>query len=347
MKKLYTLLVAGALVTGVSAQNIISTHNADRVTPVKANVLTGKAATDTVSWANDVGAAGWQLNGWSSGGFVTGIGVLNNAISTGTAQGYYMGYYFGLASYKIEEVILWCGEKSESGSTTGNLTVNIQLIDDSSSYGNGTITYNITAPGTVVGTATIPWINIDTTLNLNGSLTSVSFASPVFVSSDYAVGVDYADIATNLDTVGFVNNDGQVTDDHQWIYYPGATSNFWAQYEHIVNGGWSKKACYWPVIDRATGIEEASMINGVKMAVSPNPAVDQVKVQYELADNSNVQVQIYDLTGKVVYDMTEVNVAAGVTNNVTIDVSELSAGNYYVSLVANGERSTSKLVLTK
>jgi len=105
---------------------------------------------------------------------------------------------------------------------------------------------------------------------------------------------------------------------------------------------------YWPVVEVNTGIDELHYINGIKFTMAPNPAKNNVKFRYSIEDNSNsVNLAIYDLTGRVVYENTETNVASNTTNTMTVDISSLPAGNYYASLTANGKRMTQKLVVTK
>lgn len=353
MKKFYALIVAGAFATSLNAQNTIQQFQTGAEKTIKSSIAISKTPTDTVGPGQWAGQA--TIVGSTCGGYIAGTGVLgctSTPASFGTtAQGYLMGYpnfAGGATSYKIEEVLLWTYSLEEGGSpNTGNVTVTINAIDDSSKYSGGGNSYAIACPGTQLATTTIPWANLDTA----SGLSVASLGTPLYVAADYAVVVNSDACIAAGDTVGYITSASgdEVTAAHQWFLYPASTP-FYTQMSHVWGSGsapWDRMFGYWPVVDASNSIEEAGFINGISMAVSPNPAINQVKIQYAIQDNNNVKVAIFDLTGKVVYEMTESNVAANTTNNVRVDVSQLPAGNYYVSLVANGERMTQKLVLTK
>ena len=77
--------------------------------------------------------------------------------------------------------------------------------------------------------------------------------------------------------------------------------------------------------------------------IYPNPMQDQGNIAFTLEDNSNVNVKIFSLSGQLVQEINENNVAAG-DNNITFGVTELPAGTYIVRLTAGDRVETSKFI---
>jgi hypothetical protein len=77
--------------------------------------------------------------------------------------------------------------------------------------------------------------------------------------------------------------------------------------------------------------------------VAPNPFRDRFEVQYELAANSNVTIEIYKISGEKVY-------AENVSGNEGINVyrynngTNLAAGTYILHLISEGQRITTKII---
>lgn len=87
-------------------------------------------------------------------------------------------------------------------------------------------------------------------------------------------------------------------------------------------------------IEECTGIAKVGALSGV--SVYPNPTSGVLTVEF----NSNVakSVSVQDLTGRVI--MT----ANGTDSNITVDLSNLAAGVYYVKLQSEGSVSVVKVV---
>lgn len=76
--------------------------------------------------------------------------------------------------------------------------------------------------------------------------------------------------------------------------------------------------------------------------LSPNPAINFVKVQLANASNSPIEVTIMNTSGAVIRQFKFDN---GVNSN-TIDINSLSAGTYYVIVRQNGASTSSVLIKT-
>ena len=86
------------------------------------------------------------------------------------------------------------------------------------------------------------------------------------------------------------------------------------------------------------GIDESAVS---EWTVFPNPNDGQFSLTY-IGANGNVNIEVDDLTGRVVYS-EQVSLAKGANHN--IDLSGLSAGNYNVRLTANGARTEQRLMV--
>jgi FAD synthase len=85
--------------------------------------------------------------------------------------------------------------------------------------------------------------------------------------------------------------------------------------------------------------------NEIGMSIYPNPTSNNATVTFNLANASDVLVNVTDLSGKVAQsiDLGSVNGA----QNVNINVDTLSNGVYMVNVNVNGVVSTQKLVVRK
>ncbi|MCY7409560.1 MAG: PKD domain-containing protein, partial [Chitinophagales bacterium] len=81
-----------------------------------------------------------------------------------------------------------------------------------------------------------------------------------------------------------------------------------------------------------------------KLYVYPNPAVDHVTLSYYLNQQSDLQIQLFDLEGKELLIMNQTQAAIG-WHSYFVNTSLLSKGMYVVKLKAGDQLQTSKLVL--
>ncbi len=80
--------------------------------------------------------------------------------------------------------------------------------------------------------------------------------------------------------------------------------------------------------------------NAESLTIFPNPASSQVTIEYVLKNVNGATIKIYDITGRVVYQM---NLEADLSHT-TLDISALNAGIYLVSLSnVDGHVKTAKL----
>ena len=93
-----------------------------------------------------------------------------------------------------------------------------------------------------------------------------------------------------------------------------------------------------------TGVEEEENFNNI--SVYPNPFRTQATIEFDLEESSNIAVNVYDITGKLVSQFENRNYSVG-NHQLIIDGSKLLGGLYYVNILTDSNVITRKLVLDK
>ncbi|MCB0516071.1 MAG: T9SS type A sorting domain-containing protein [Chitinophagales bacterium] len=88
-------------------------------------------------------------------------------------------------------------------------------------------------------------------------------------------------------------------------------------------------------------VENTSIIQ----ALSPNPANDVASLQIKATENTEALVEIYDVTGRLMYSVYDEEVQANQLQSYHLPLAELSAGVYMVKVrLLNGEQQSMKLL---
>lgn len=94
-----------------------------------------------------------------------------------------------------------------------------------------------------------------------------------------------------------------------------------------------------------SGIENTT--NNVSVSQNyPNPVMSTTAFSYTLAQNANVTVEVFDITGRLVMTMNEGNKAAG-THQAIINAENLNSGSYFYTLTAGDYKTTKNMVVVK
>lgn len=93
-------------------------------------------------------------------------------------------------------------------------------------------------------------------------------------------------------------------------------------------------------LDLPTSLNEISSNNDIFLTLSPNPASDNLLVEFENYSKGSYTLEILDVAGKAVYSQS--NVKDEYTN---IDVKELNSGVYFVRAKGNHKTSVKKLII--
>jgi len=81
--------------------------------------------------------------------------------------------------------------------------------------------------------------------------------------------------------------------------------------------------------------------NVLQMHLTPNPAQDYLNIQYNISANSEVKLNIVDITGKIIRQYTR---NGGASQSVQLEISELESGIYFAQLLSENTLTTQKFV---
>ena len=138
----------------------------------------------------------------------------------------------------------------------------------------------------------------------------------------------------------------QNTVNHEfWISYSGddlcgyGIGNNATQGAYTDNTLWAMK-----VVPNYEGLNVNEAVNPMtNVSVYPNPVQDQLTIQVNASQASEMNISIYNITGQKVME-SNTSVYTGM-NERQINVNELTSGIYFVTVKANGFESTMKFVV--
>jgi hypothetical protein len=79
--------------------------------------------------------------------------------------------------------------------------------------------------------------------------------------------------------------------------------------------------------------------------VYPNPALSSIKIEYQADLSSPVRFEIYNTQGRLVQSVNEMSDSG--TNQIEINVMNLTSGNYFIKLISDKTIKTEKLLVVK
>lgn len=342
MKKLYTLILVSGVAFGTAyAQKSVSPVSLDKNLIPERTKTAERSTRDTLYYDNFYQQTGWAPTLYTSvdanqvpNGFVAG----NNAYGDKQKTQAFAELHPGNA-HKVEAAILWIGLKRfNSGNNNAKVVVRVHQLN-----GNGTLDGGptSTAPGTVLATADLLLSNIDTS-GFNPAIVNFSPAPIINANQNYAISLDVSTLA-NGDTVALVTSSaGEVLTPEQ--SFEQWSSNAW--YSMLAGWGIDLTMFMEVAIDNNTTSVAELAQNEMLLNAFPNPTSNFVSISYSLGKESNVIINIADITGKVVASINEGTKAMGsyITH---FNTSELSAGTYFYSVVTENGTATKKLVVTK
>ncbi|MCF8219369.1 MAG: T9SS type A sorting domain-containing protein [Bacteroidales bacterium] len=331
MKKIYLFIMMIAISGYVIGQERVAGEIEKKMDAslIESMDFTTKTPTDTLVPYGIQNASGLSVARTAEGGYIAGVngyGDLAKAQQFPVTDGYY-----------VEGFLVWVGVKDVLGSagTVDGVLYDMDGNTGSTTAGEGTET----CPGSVLASVSLA---MDTDVDTSGSsFTPVEFANPVLVSDDYAVGLDFTNIGD--DTLGVVHSaDGDAQQSElSWEMW---SDNSWYSILYAWQG-LDIDMAFLPVVDMSTqDINEHEFVNGIRMETYPNPAVEQVNLDFQIQEASNVKVSIMDMTGKIVKTEDFGQKEAG-KHNVKISANDLNSGNYIYVLEADNKRLAKKMVI--
>lgn len=269
-------------------------------------------------------------------------------------------------TYNIAGVVVWVGNLKVNG-TAGKIGFNV--VDFCGFTGltwaskqAGYTTPNQYSPDFTIGTGTTKQTSELTSSKCLDNANVVLFPTPIKVDKNatcvdkFGIEIDLSQIGDDVFGVYSTNlnqgsmGTGNVYKEFSWQYDSGTDA--WYTVLGTTSGAINADMLIFPIIDKtaytaspktnvcdgsSSSIDEnESFINGIKIGeLYPNPASTVTTLDYQIENNSDVAVTIYDMTGKKVAFYDEGNKQAG-SHSIKVDVSKLESGKYICMLSANG-----------
>jgi len=94
-----------------------------------------------------------------------------------------------------------------------------------------------------------------------------------------------------------------------------------------------------------TASVSASLANEIGLTVAPNPGSINSQISFNLAKAGNVNITVFDMTGRVINTITDGTLAAGSHSFSVCADCNPAPGIYFVKVAVDGVSTTSKIVL--
>lgn len=295
-----------------------------------------KAVTDTLWPADAASASGYVLIADSLGGYVLG---------TNSYQSVAIGQHYPVTtSYRIIGGLFWFGYKKVLADES--LTFSVWRFDSLTGYTMAG--EDQPGPGTRLTGFTTTLSNVDTASSLLGAY-CVTFDSSVVVLDDYLIGVDFSTFSgDSLALVSTANGDGK---GKELVWEQWGLNNTW---HTLQASGWGYPALLdvdamiLPLVDLSqAGIGQAPLINGIRCSLWPNPVTDQLHVTLNtLAEENDVEILLFDLTGKSVQSLRAGRLEAG-THEFSLAADGLADGSYLCVISTGTARYATRFIITR
>ena len=303
----------------------------------------------TLNWGTVSGATSynlqWKLSAAGTFTTVSGLTATSYALSGLTANSIY--------NYQVQAV---CGGTTGSYSATSSFTTLAsggggcadQYEPNNSRTGSVTIPTNTTFTAQIANSTDKDWYrfaNTSTAKNIKIDLTTLPF--------------DY-DLKLYKGSTNLLTSENVGTASEQIIYNTTSTaSTSYYAYVYGYNGASSSTQCYTLRVSlssanwrtdgstdgQVTELEVPVLLEEVNFGMFPNPATSQLTVEVPMEDETDVQVAIFDPSGRAA--LQQHRVLGKGDNRMLFDVHALPNGVYFVQ-VRNGEQaSTRKLVVNR
>ena len=109
--------------------------------------------------------------------------------------------------------------------------------------------------------------------------------------------------------------------------------------------------CAWvdyivfPPVDIHTGIIEGMQEQQTTLNLMPNPARSTLFIQYEIANNSAVAINLFDVLGNRIMDIENSSNQAAGKYNLQIDIADVKPGIYLCRIISSKGMITKKLII--
>ncbi|MEL7531678.1 MAG: T9SS type A sorting domain-containing protein [Bacteroidota bacterium] len=268
-------------------------------------------------------------NGW---GFLAGT---NNFSDLEKAQRF---DFSGSAGFNVQEI--WGFFAGATAVGDGDITAKVYSVDGSTG-----------APDALLGTSAIVKTSAVVMPDSLIRPTIFTFASPVdIVDPSFFASIDFSSLYAANDTAGLFTTTNDPVDcgsnESAWEKWG---DNSWHTYTDM--SGWGSD------IDNVIGVMVEFFVTDIEDPKAvwnnltlhpayPNPASEQVSINFDIAETSPVEIVIYSIDGKVIQQVKKGNMPAGAYQEV-IDIQGLAAGTYAYGVFVDGARLMNRFVISR
>jgi hypothetical protein len=86
--------------------------------------------------------------------------------------------------------------------------------------------------------------------------------------------------------------------------------------------------------------------NGLRHTLNPNPFINQAKLSYELENNTQVEINLYDSSGDLIKTLFSAKQEAG-KQELQLNLCNLPAGLYFYRITTETVQGTGRMILLK
>lgn len=356
MKKIYLTLGLGVLILGANAQQkpvkIVTVNPAASAEWLTNNSLAKTAATSTLM-PSTFGAGGCATNSAN-------IAFYSSWNDAATAQYtvHAVGYSFGtnLTTYTVAGfgvVTDISNMAAQKYNVTGNVSVTDIIIATAIAEGTGLVSAKVYSEDAVTKAPNVQ-IGITATKALNTftGYDAITFTTPVALTAgNFFAAIESPAIGgSGLDTLAILSTVGgcSSTDSLSWTFNvvnPPVFAAGWSSVSHAF--GVNLDLLIFPIVDISTGINNSISKNDLTLfSAFPNPAANDITINFGLNKAGKTEIEIYDVTGKIVNTVKLENLEAG-NHSSKVNTSNLNAGVYMYSVKSENAKMYSKFTISK
>ena len=337
MQALFTS--GGSRFSIVSSQGCVPPNGGSCGTPSGLNATSITTSSATLNWSSVSGATSYNVQYR-----VVGNATWTSTTSTTTSKA--ISSLISNTQYEFQAQAV-CTSGSSAFSASAAFTT-------LTSGGNCT---NTPEPNNTKGTASAVTIGTDLLSQL-GSSTDVDWYSFVNTSTNHNIKITLSTLPADYEIRLYTNSGTQVgsslnggTADETIIYNTSTVGTYKIKV-YGFHHAFSTTQCYTLHVYTSAspfrvqeGAQDAASMNKSAITVFPNPALDNISVQFSSDAKENVALNVYNLVGQKMYSTTLLALEG--QNIFTMSVSSFDKGAYIVEVVNGDEALRKEFVIAK
>ena len=162
-------------------------------------------------------------------------------------------------------------------------------------------------------------------------IVEINISAPTVDCFNLLMFDSFGDAFSSTQWGGALNGSYELSDGTGAVLASGGGTDEWAENNDLFGVS---------VISSLDNIDALTDLN-----VYPNPASNNLTVSFDLATDSQVSFEVFNLLGERVYVSAQNNFVGN--NSVNIDVTSLTAGMYTLNMIVDGAYTTTKVTITK